>query len=556
MALSAAHSNGGGPPRLRRVPDVRRARGDPASASCWSPTGARSPAASSAPPGRWTSHRRRLLRPRRGGPVCARGRRGGARCPAAAADDLPAADAISPPRGATGADAVHPGYGFLSENAAFAAACADAGLVFVGPPPAAIEAMGSKIEAKRLMAAAGVPVLPGVTLARQDRPPSSPRRPGRDRVPAAGQGRLRRRRPGHARRWPTAATWPRPSRGPTRGGRRVRRRHRVPGALRRSGPPRRGADLRRRLRHTSSTCSSGTAPSSAATRRSSRSHRPLRSTRRCAPTGARGRRRRQGHRVRRRRDRRVRAEADGRVLLPGGQHPPAGRAPRHRAGHRPRPGRPADRRSRQGKPLPPEALRPTLTGHAIEARLYAEDVPPATCPPPGRCTASRSRAGPGVRVDAGVRDGGWSSGPLRRHAGQGHGLGAHPGAGHRPPGRRPGPDPGCPAWSPTATCLRTLRDQEFLGPQRHRLPRPPRPGRADGRRPAPRHAARAGHGAGRQAARRSEAPVLGAVPSGWRNVRPARAAHLSGRGPGAAGRVPLRHDDVPTGSRRSWTAPN
>jgi 3-methylcrotonyl-CoA carboxylase alpha subunit len=69
---------------------------------------------------------------------------------------------------ATGAQAVHPGYGFLSENEDFAHACADAGLVFIGPPPAAIRAMGLKAESKQLMEKAGVPLVPGYHGADQD----------------------------------------------------------------------------------------------------------------------------------------------------------------------------------------------------------------------------------------------------------------------------------------------------------------------------------------------------------------------------------------------------
>src|SRR5574343_369618 len=78
------------------------------------------------------------------------------------------ADRILAAAVATGAQAIHPGYGFLSENDAFAQACHDAGVVFIGPPPSAIAAMGSKSAAKALMERAGVPLVPGYHGDNQD----------------------------------------------------------------------------------------------------------------------------------------------------------------------------------------------------------------------------------------------------------------------------------------------------------------------------------------------------------------------------------------------------
>jgi acetyl-CoA/propionyl-CoA/long-chain acyl-CoA carboxylase, biotin carboxylase, biotin carboxyl carrier protein len=88
--------------------------------------------------------------------------------PAPAAESYLAIDKLLEVASKSGAEAVHPGYGFLAENADFAAACEKAGVAFIGPPSEAIEAMGSKTRARELMAGAGVPIVPGTTEPAED----------------------------------------------------------------------------------------------------------------------------------------------------------------------------------------------------------------------------------------------------------------------------------------------------------------------------------------------------------------------------------------------------
>ena len=261
----------------------------------------------------------------------------------AARDSYLVVDRILDAARRTGAQAIHPGYGFLSENAGFAEACAQAGIVFIGPPPAAIRAMGSKSEAKKIMEKAAVPLVPGYHG--DDQSPELLRQGGRaHRLPGADQGVGRRRRQGHARGRGGGEVRRCAGRRQARGQGVVRRRSRAGREVPDAAAPHRDPGLRRHARQLPLSVRArllDPAPPPEGDRGGAGAqHGPG-----AAQADGRGRRRRgPGDRLCRRRHRRVHRQPGRQLLLHGDEHPSPGRASGDRDDHRPGPGRMAARR--------------------------------------------------------------------------------------------------------------------------------------------------------------------------------------------------------------------
>ena len=302
----------------------------------------------------------------------------------------------------TSAQAIHPGYGFLAENAAFAQAVADAGMTWIGPSPECIRSMGDKISARNLMEAAGVPVAAGT------HDPVGEVEAAVTEAAKIGYPVMVKASAGGGGIGMSVATDEEALRGRVRDrahpGRAVLRQPGDPArALPAQRPPRRDPDPRPRRRpgHRPGRAGLlGPAPAPEGRRGVA--------VARCLPRAARpddggGRAGRRGGRLPQRRHRRV-PGVRRRVRVPRDEHPAAGRAPGDRAGHGPRPGRcPAAHRCRPRRRVRPRSAV-TVTGHAIELRVYAED-PKRFLPSPGAITVWNEPSGEGVRVDSGYAAG-------------------------------------------------------------------------------------------------------------------------------------------------------
>ena len=304
----------------------------------------------------------------------------------------------------SGADAVHPGYGFFSENTDFARAITERGVTFIGPPPEAIEVMGDKISSRLAAEKAGVAGVPG-----RSEPLTSP-----DEVVAFGD----------LHGWPVAikAAYGGGGRGMKVVAAAEEAAEAMESAAREAqayfGRPEiylerylawpRHVEMQVLADQHGNTLWLGERDCSAQRRHQKLvEESPAPDFPDARPPGH-GRGRRQGLgglRLLQRRDRRVPLPGR-RVLLPGDEHPAAGGAPGDRAGDRPRPRGLADpHRRRARRSTSPRTTSPR-NGHAIEVRINAEDPSGGRfSPSPGTLTSFHAASGPGVRLDAGYESG-------------------------------------------------------------------------------------------------------------------------------------------------------
>ena len=283
----------------------------------------------------------------------------------------------------TGADAIHPGYGFLSENAHFAEVCASCGFTFIGPTPEMIRKMGDKAVARRTMMDAGLPVVPGSegVLADVDEALSGWR--ASIGYPGDHQGRGRRRRARHARRLGREAAARGLRHRAGRGRRGVQQQRRLPREVHRAPAPHRVPAVRRLARQPDpprrarvlgaaqppEADRGGAEPVPDATRSAARSASWPRAG---APVDRLPQRRHDGVPVR-----------PGRlVLLHGDEHPHPGRAPGDRGGHRARPGQGAD--PRRGRRAAVAARRRRSSGAATRSSAGSTPRTTSTASGPAR----------------------------------------------------------------------------------------------------------------------------------------------------------------------------